>query len=216
MESLVAQIDYSKVEPIPFKKTVAYVNHFVIQTTQFLNRFSFLCEQRLDQVSRHLQRLEITMNILEAKLNSIPEDALGPAAPGATTAAAAAPAGEGAGEVPPPPPPREEDHQQQPHYGGDEYQDHTALPPPGSQGGGLTVSADPRYEQYFVMLRLRVPVAAIKQKMMLEGINPDILDNPDAPSDWTGGAGGAAAPRASGGEYFSDDDDDEEESDEGW
>lgn len=31
------------------------------------------------------------MNILEAKLNSIPEDALGPAAPGATTAAAAAP-----------------------------------------------------------------------------------------------------------------------------
>jgi hypothetical protein len=38
--------------------------------------------------------------------------------------------------------------------------------------------------------------------------------NPDAPSDWTGGAGGAAAPRASGGEYFSDDDD--EESDEGW
>jgi hypothetical protein len=38
------------------------------------------------------------------------------------------------------------------------------------------VSADPRYEQYFVMLRLRVPVAAIKQKMMLEGINPDILE----------------------------------------
>jgi hypothetical protein len=35
--------------------------------------------------------LEITMNILEAKLNSIPEDALGPAAPGATAAAAAAP-----------------------------------------------------------------------------------------------------------------------------
>jgi hypothetical protein len=38
------------------------------------------------------------------------------------------------------------------------------------------VSADPRYEQYFIMLRLRVPVAAIKQKMMLEGINPDILE----------------------------------------
>lgn len=38
------------------------------------------------------------------------------------------------------------------------------------------MSADPRYEQYFVMLRLRVPVAAIKQKMMLEGINPDILE----------------------------------------
>lgn len=38
------------------------------------------------------------------------------------------------------------------------------------------MSQDPRYSQYFTMLRLRVPVAAIKQKMMIEGVNPDILE----------------------------------------
>ncbi len=46
----------------------------------------------------------------------------------------------------------------------------------GGGGGGMMVKDDPRYSQYFTMLRLRVPVAAIKQKMMLEGINPDILE----------------------------------------
>lgn len=65
-------IDYRRVEPIPVKKTVAFVNNFIIDTTQFLNRFSYLCEQRLNDVSRKLQRLEVTMALLEAKLNSIP------------------------------------------------------------------------------------------------------------------------------------------------
>jgi len=87
------------------------------------------------------------------------------------------------------------------------------------------------------MLRMRVPVAAIKQKMMLEGINPDILEyalnstlsslfhlcrnltpfcisNPDAPSDWAGNGAGAGTVQAApaGGEYFSD----EESDGEGW
>jgi WASH complex subunit CCDC53 len=164
------QIDYTKVEAIPYKKTVAFVNHFVISTTQFLNRFSYICEQRLNEVSQHLQKLEISMAILEAKLNSIPE------IESSTTATTSAPtqADTSSADVPPPLPPREDE----------EYQDHTAIPPPVSSG--LTVKDDPRYSSYFTMLRLRVPVAAIKQKMMLEGVNPDILDNPDAPSDFTG------------------------------
>lgn len=68
-----AQVDYTTVEPLPYKKTLAYVNNFIINTTQFLNRFSYLCETKLNDVSRDIQRLEITMSILEAKLNSIPE-----------------------------------------------------------------------------------------------------------------------------------------------
>jgi hypothetical protein len=60
-----AQIDYTKVDPIPYRKTVAYVNNFVINTTQFLNRFSYLCEKKLNDVANGIQRLEITMQLLE-------------------------------------------------------------------------------------------------------------------------------------------------------
>jgi WASH complex subunit CCDC53 len=42
---------------------------------------------------------------------------------------------------------------------------------------------DPRYARYFKMVQIGVPMAQVKQKMMMEGVNPDILDNPDALAD---------------------------------
>jgi len=65
-------LDYKTLPPIPYKKTVTLVNNFVINTTEFLNKFSYLCEQKLGKVTADIERLEITMNILEAKLASIP------------------------------------------------------------------------------------------------------------------------------------------------
>ena len=65
-------INYEQVDPVPYKTTLAFINNFVINTTQFVNRFSYLAEQKLSDVSRDIHRLEITMSILEAKLDSIP------------------------------------------------------------------------------------------------------------------------------------------------
>ena len=65
-------VNYSKVSAIPPKKSLAYVNNFVINTTQFLNRFSYVCENKLREVSSDITRLEIMLSILESKLASIP------------------------------------------------------------------------------------------------------------------------------------------------
>src|SRR5256885_1552207 len=77
-------LDYKQIPSIPYRKTVSLVNNFVINTSEFLNKFSYLCEQKLSKVTSEIERLEITMNILEAKLASIPglEGAV-PAAPSA-------------------------------------------------------------------------------------------------------------------------------------
>src|SRR5258708_4228014 len=64
-------IDFKSVESVPYRKTITMVNNFVISTTEFLNKFSYLCEKKLEDVSQQIQKLEITMNILEAKLGSI-------------------------------------------------------------------------------------------------------------------------------------------------
>jgi len=69
---LQAPIDFKHIPPLAQLKTVTAVNSFVLSTSSFLNKFSFLCESKLEQVHKHLQRLEITLNILEAKLSSIP------------------------------------------------------------------------------------------------------------------------------------------------
>ena len=46
-------------------QTVWMINNMIIETTQFLNRFSYLCEQKLLQVNRDLQRVENTLKLLE-------------------------------------------------------------------------------------------------------------------------------------------------------
>lgn len=82
--------------PIEYSQTLDLVNAFAIQTVQFLNRFSVLCENKLSKVGKDIHRLEVTLSLLEGKLNSI--DGL----EASTTTTTTAPA---SGSVPPPPPP---------------------------------------------------------------------------------------------------------------
>jgi WASH complex subunit CCDC53 len=196
-----AAINFEDVDPVVYKKTLAFINNFVINTTQFMNRFSYLCEEKLSSVSRDIQRLEITMSLLEAKLVSIPgmdqittplaEDA--PATAVAATPNAADAAAPIAPNAPPPPPPpsagpvapsaaptaRAQDDDD---FDSDSDDDNAG-------GGGAAVAAaaageppalmmkdDPRYERYFKMVKMGVMVAQVKQKMQMEGINPNILE----------------------------------------
>lgn len=59
---------FFKVEAIQQKRTLAFLNHFITHTASFLNKFSGVCEEKLEKMSNRLQQLEITMNILEAKV----------------------------------------------------------------------------------------------------------------------------------------------------
>ncbi|XP_036313163.1 WASH complex subunit 3 isoform X6 [Pipistrellus kuhlii] len=119
-------IDLTKVPAIQQKRTVAFLNQFVVHTVQFLNRFSTVCEEKLADLSLRIQQIETTLNILDAKLSSIPglDDVtveVSPVSvPGVTN------------ETPSEP----------------------------SQG---------------------VPVMAIRNKMISEGLDPDLLERPDAP-----------------------------------
>jgi WASH complex subunit CCDC53 len=174
-------VDYSRVEGITTTKTLSAVNSFVINTTQFLNRFSYVCELKLNGISRHIQQLEISLALLEAKLQSIPglNDAVGGAplpAPSVVGVSAPAP---GAAAAPVPSAAAEA----------------VAAPPVLAEPETpvLKMKDDARYVRYFKMLSVGVPMAQVKQKMMSDGLPPDVLDNPDAPSDAQGSVLGAPA-----------------------
>ncbi|XP_076077663.1 WASH complex subunit 3-like [Mytilus galloprovincialis] len=201
-------VDYTKVEAIQQKRIVAFINHFVTHTAKFLNRFSSVCEEKLEHMSNRIQELEVSMNLLEAKLSSVPglENVTAPASasngttssqasggppppvdtPVATPAATATPAGQ-------PPPPDEAA---------------PAPPPPESTN---PVSKDPRYMKFFKMLHFGVPPTAIKLKMRDEGLDPELLDTPDAPAP----VGGAPS-EDSNSESDQEDNDDDEEDEEDW
>ena len=47
------------------------VNSFVINTVDFLNKLNAVSEHKLRQVQQHIQRVEITLALLEGKLDSV-------------------------------------------------------------------------------------------------------------------------------------------------
>eukprot|EP00294_Goniomonas_avonlea_P012048 CAMPEP_0114554008 /NCGR_PEP_ID=MMETSP0114-20121206/7977_1 /TAXON_ID=31324 /ORGANISM="Goniomonas sp, Strain m" /LENGTH=197 /DNA_ID=CAMNT_0001739019 /DNA_START=13 /DNA_END=606 /DNA_ORIENTATION=- len=183
-----SKIDLSQINAVDFKKTVTLINQFVTSTTQFMNRFAALSEEKLRNVGHGIQRLEITLSILEGKLNSIPglEGVTAPAAPMTAPADAPAPStvapppppppGSGA---PPPPPPPPGAGPPPPPEAAPESAPPAEAPEPVAEN---KVKDDPRYFKYFKMVKVGVPPPVVMQKMALEGLDASLLDTPDAPA----------------------------------
>ncbi|GIY76523.1 WASH complex subunit 3 [Caerostris darwini] len=161
-------VDYSKVDPLNQKRTLTFLNHFLIRTTSFLNHFSSVCDEKLENLLIRIQRLEASMCILEAKLASIPglDDVTTSTEPvGNTeteTSSSSIPAAQPQSEnvtanVAP-----------------------IAEPPKEEQKPKMSVSQDPRFAKYFKMINMGVPPGAVQLKMTAEGVDPALLNNPDA------------------------------------
>lgn len=151
-----AHVDYTEVKPIPHQLTIQFINNFVVNTTQFLNKFALTCDEKLRDVHNRIQRLEITMNILDAKLNSIEGlDDVKIDAPAASTSSTAANTQASSSAV---------------------AQPAAADPEPQPVAGGMRNKDDPRYSNYFKLIAIGVSLAQVQNKMMLEGVPPSILE----------------------------------------
>ncbi|CAI9578369.1 unnamed protein product [Staurois parvus] len=169
-------IDLTKVPAIQQKRTVAFLNQFVVHTVQFLNRFSTVCEEKLSALSLRIQQIETTLNILEAKLSSIPglEDV--------KAETQLVPNNLTNGHVPSKAdtesltvlPQSDVVHQ-------NSINDNTSQKEEVHTESVATVAKDPRYARYLKMVQVGVPVMAIRNKMISEGLNPDLLETPNAP-----------------------------------
>ncbi|XP_028409146.1 WASH complex subunit 3-like [Dendronephthya gigantea] len=181
-------IDLTKVGSIQQKRTIAFLNHFISHTVNFLNRFSCVCEEKLSDLSNRLQRVDVTMSILEAKLASIPglENVTVSESPSAGPTASETPA------------------TTTPSTNGEEANvatNNEEAPPPIEEEPAqpvMTVAKDPRYAKYFQMLKVGVPLAALRPKVIADGLDPDLLETPDAPAP-------------GGGQVSKDSDDDDDE-----
>ncbi|XP_075716183.1 WASH complex subunit 3 [Rhinoderma darwinii] len=171
-------IDLTKVPAIQQKRTVAFLNQFVVHTVQFLNRFSTVCEEKLSALSLRIQQIETTLNILDAKLSSIPglEDVKVETHLSNNIAN---------GHLQPQPVPEPTTKPTIAAPQPEVIQRNSindALPKEEVQAENIpTVAKDPRYARYLKMVQVGVPVMAIRNKMISEGLNPDLLETPNAP-----------------------------------
>eukprot|EP00794_Sanderia_malayensis_P012917 gene12917-14248_t len=173
MESSIVEIavdDMTKIPSIRYKEFAAIFNPFVSHTVKFLNRFSCVCEEKLADLSLRIQRLDVTISLLETKLSSIPglEDVTIESQPGnnAPTQPAATPT----------------ENTAVTQVTQQETKEPVAMEEPEEvKPKTKTVAEDARYIKFFKMVKMGVPAGALRQKMMAEGLNPDLLETPDAP-----------------------------------
>ncbi|XP_075567812.1 WASH complex subunit 3 isoform X3 [Pelecanus crispus] len=170
-------IDLTKVPAIQQKRTVAFLNQFVVHTVQFLNRFSTVCEEKLSALSLRIQQIETTLNILDAKLSSIPglEDVKFEVSSANANSVTNGPVAQAT-----------TDQQTQNNIHEEGLQKTEVV-----TENVRTVAKDPRYARYLKMVQVGVPVMAIRNKMISEGLNPDLLETPDAPVPAWGDDGNA-------------------------
>ncbi|XP_059672593.1 WASH complex subunit 3 isoform X3 [Gavia stellata] len=171
-------IDLTKVPAIQQKRTVAFLNQFVVHTVQFLNRFSTVCEEKLSALSLRIQQIETTLNILDAKLSSIPglEDAKFEVSSANMNNVTNGPVAQATTD--------QQTTQNNIHE--EDLQKTKVI-----TENVRTVAKDPRYARYLKMVQVGVPVMAIRNKMISEGLNPDLLETPDAPVPAWGDDGNA-------------------------
>ncbi|XP_077401152.1 WASH complex subunit 3 [Vanacampus margaritifer] len=166
-------VDLTKVPAIQQRRIVAFLNQFIVHTVRFLNNFSTVCEEKLANISLRIQQIETTLCILEAKISSIPglEDVTVDAVahPQQVHTNGTGTSGPGQTEGPPvvllPPSEPSDD----------------VTTPKTEEVNVMTVAKDPRYARYLKMVQVGVPVMAIRNKMSMEGLDPDLLDKPDTP-----------------------------------
>uniref|UniRef100_A0AAG5DA73 Coiled-coil domain-containing protein 53 n=1 Tax=Anopheles atroparvus TaxID=41427 RepID=A0AAG5DA73_ANOAO len=153
MDSIAVQ--KHELPPTNQKRMIAFINHFIVSTVTFLNKFASDCETRFVDYEHKIQNLEASLMIVEAKLASI--DVLKKqqdtsAVQDRTQTESVPKTGEEGDKV------------------AEASETHPEPPPPDA------VQRDPKYDLYFKMLHLGVPLGAVKNKIVTEGLDPNYID----------------------------------------
>ena len=150
-------IDYTKVPPINQKRTISFINHFIVHTVTFLNKFALSCEERLFEFENKLQKIEASLEILESWLSSVPSLEQDQSTKDVIE--------------------NNSIKQEEKTAEIDEPDNDKEDEPKNVQIDEQPISKDPRYEKYLKMIHFGVPKGAVKLKMEQEGLDPSILDD---------------------------------------
>jgi Subunit CCDC53 of WASH complex len=150
---------------LPLKNTVTLVNTFVIQTTQFLNHFSALAEEKLAAVSANVARLEKVLLLLETKIyrpdadEAVNESKTGAGDGGPSSSPEVVPTAASGASAPVDPTPPAATFENIPSM---------PAPPPVP---APAPEQNPEWETYLKMKKMGVPRGAIEQKMQKDGVD---------------------------------------------
>ncbi|XP_058462482.1 WASH complex subunit 3 [Malaya genurostris] len=143
-------LDKRELPPTNQKRMVAFINHFILNTVSFLNKFASDCEDKFIDYEHKIQSLEASLLIVEAKIASI--DALNSGVNVTNNETESTLKAEITEDIP-------------------------VDPLQESISEEVETVRDARYDKYFKMIQVGVPVMAVKNKIRSEGLDPNYIDN---------------------------------------
>jgi len=173
----------STMHPIQTQKTTMLLNNFILSTTRFLNVFAQSCDDKLSDVASKITEMEVTLSILEAKLNSVPDQDHQPseaftkgskasssvavtiATPDTTTTTTTT------------------TENFEPATGSDQTEDQARVPVLSEalvDPNTIKASEHDDYAKFFKMMKMGIPQQAVSNKVAAVGLDPEMLSNPDA------------------------------------
>ncbi|XP_060532217.1 WASH complex subunit 3 isoform X2 [Cylas formicarius] len=162
-------VDYKQILPIQQKRTIAFVNHFIMNWISYLNHFAQSCESRFMEFEYKVQKLEASLLILESQLSSITGlKSLNTVQKTNNITDSAVLEINSNLDIEPT---MANLQLLKGSNDGDDIKGKSEI--------GLKARDDPRYKKFFKMLQVRIPEEAVKLQMKSEGVDPDILKNND-------------------------------------
>ncbi|CAF0832920.1 unnamed protein product [Didymodactylos carnosus] len=178
LELVNTALDYTKLSALNQRRQTENLNHFLLNTVHFFNTFSSQLEEKFQKLETNLQRIEADFSILDSKLRSTPGyqplDLIEVNVPAVTenVQQAVVPTTANIPAAPPLPP------------AGASNSTSPVAPPPPPPPEPPQVEADPRMEKYKKMLAMRVPPQGVRQQMVIDGIDKELIeDHPLSPSN---------------------------------
>lgn len=146
-------------EPVPVKKTLLIINTFIVNSAAFLNKFVSTCDSKLHRINSNIEKMEITLQILEGKLSSI--DWLREAEAGK------------APNIPQLDDMKDIDfvHDDQNSNNNNRENDDSVPVQPNED----PMLSDPKYSEWIKMLKVGVPAPGVRNKMLNNGYTEDAI-----------------------------------------
>eukprot|EP00731_Ephydatia_muelleri_P038291 Em0708g4a len=161
-----AGVDYTKVPALDHKNTLVFLNKFIVHTSQFLNRFSLVCE--LASIPG-LEGVQATSQYeppaaIAGTSNASPAVATAPAAPAVA--------------APPPPPGAQAVEEPKNQVQMMLLLKHCCITSISFlfPNEVMKIRDHPDYKEFFKLKRLGVNYLQIQMKMKAKGLNPDLLE----------------------------------------
>ncbi|KAK0393039.1 hypothetical protein QR680_000026 [Steinernema hermaphroditum] len=173
-------VQLDKVKPLDLKRTVAFANFYLTQVASILNKFSVSAEERIMEIERRLEFVESVLTIIEEKVKSVGDLQSVAVNNGnvmhhnhsSTTKEQNKQDADSEGVTVITPEDIKCESEKSSLSDKESHENWRMLPN----------CEDPMYAKYFKMLKMGVVEAAVKQKMIVDGLDPSVLDCPDDPS----------------------------------